>query len=386
MKIACIASSRIPSETANSIQAMKVCQALAENGHAVTLIAPGDGPDGETPDQKWAVLAEHYGLHTRFDFMHIPPFEGRFARRIFPWRAVWRAKQLSVDAVYTWLPQAAVGGLLLRCLAILEMHDLPPGVFGPWWYRLFLRLKGRKRQLVITGALQTALGEQFSPQLSAKENLIAPNGVDLRQYQALPAPAVARKDLGLPEMPTVACTGHLYAGRGADLFLRLAAEMPDVHFLWVGGRPKDVSVWRHKAAGRGLENISFVGFKSNQILPQYQAAADILLMPYGLSMGASSGDNPVEFFNPMKMFDYMASGRPIITSDLPVIYEILGAESAVFLTPGNPEVWQQAIRDLLADPERMRILANESRREVAPYTWASRAKKSLEGLEGTDGN
>ena len=49
MKIACIASSRIPSETANSIQAMKVCQALAQNGHQVTLIAPGSGPESETP-------------------------------------------------------------------------------------------------------------------------------------------------------------------------------------------------------------------------------------------------------------------------------------------------------------------------------------------------
>lgn len=382
MKIACIASSRIPSETANSIQAMKVCQALAQNGHQVTLIAPGAGPEGETLDEKWAVLAEHYGLHTRFDFIHIPPFEGRLARRIFPWRAAWRARQLGVDVVYTWLYQSAAAGLLLGKLTMIEMHDLPPGVFGPVWYRMFLRLPGRKRQLVITKALQTALSEQFSLQLAPEENLIAPNGVDLTQYEDLPAPPAARTELGLPEMPTVACTGHLYDGRGADLFLHLAPLMPDVHFLWVGGRPKDVTRWRQKAAGLGLENVSFVGFKPNSILPRYQAAAEILLMPYGLSMGASSGENPVEFFNPMKMFDYMACTRPIITSDLPVIHEILGDESAVFLPPGAPDAWQTAIRDLLADPERMARLAAASRRDVQPYTWVARAKTSFEGLDG----
>jgi glycosyltransferase involved in cell wall biosynthesis len=363
VKIACIASSRIPSETANSIQAMKVCQALAQNGHQVTLIAPGAGPEGNTPDKRWQVLADHYGLHTRFDFVHIPPFEGRFARRIFPWRAAWRARKLGAEVIYTWLYQTSVAGLLLRRTAIMEMHDLPPGTFGPIWYRLFLRLPGRKRQLAITKALQTALAVQFSPQLTPAESIIAPS------------------ELGLPEMPTVACTGHLYAGRGADLFLRLAPHMPEVHFLWAGGRPNDVARWREKTTALGIENVTFAGFIPNSILPRYQAAADILLMPYGLSMGASSGENPVEFFNPMKMFDYMASTRPIITSDLPVIHEILGDESAVFLPPGEPDNWQQAIRELLADPARGEQLAQAARRDVEPFTWVARAKKSLEKME-----
>jgi glycosyltransferase involved in cell wall biosynthesis len=235
--------------------------------------------------------------------------------------------------------------------------------------------------LVITKALQTALSEQFSTQLAPEENFLAPNGVDLAQYENLPTPPVARAELGLPEMPTVACTGHLYAGRGADLFLHLAPHIPDVHFLWVGGRPNDVNRWREKAAQLGIENVSFIGFKPNSILPRYQAAAEILLMPYGLTMGASSGENPVEYFNPMKMFDYMASTRPIITSDLPVIHEILGDDSAVFLPPGQLDAWQDAIRSLLADPARRAQLAQSARRDVTPHTWVARAEKSLQGLE-----
>ena len=59
MRIAVITNSRIPSLTANSIQAMKVCQALVQNGHEIRLFAPR-----ETEPASWEQLASHYGLHT----------------------------------------------------------------------------------------------------------------------------------------------------------------------------------------------------------------------------------------------------------------------------------------------------------------------------------
>ncbi len=379
MKIVCIAPSRIPSVTANSIQAMKVCQALAQIGHEVILIAPGSGPEGATAEEKWDVLADHYGLHTRFECEFIPPFDGWLPRRVFPWRAVQRARQLGAEVIYTWLIQSAIGGMLYRLPVVLEMHDLPLGTFGPIWYRRFLKMKGRKRQLVITQALQEALAAQYRPQLKPAENMLAPNGVDLERYQRIPTTSQARAILGLPEIPTVACTGHLYAGRGAELYLELAPRMPEVHFVWVGGRPQHVEEWRRKTEEMGIINISFVGFIPNAILPMYQAAAEVLLMPYGLRMGASSGENPVEFFNPMKMFEYMASGRPVITSDLPVISEILGRDSAVFCPPENLIAWEEAIYALLGNPlERERLAAN-ARKDVLPYTWKARAEKAFEG-------
>ncbi len=379
MKIACISPSRIPSVTANSIQAMKVCQALVQIGHQVTLIAPGAGPQGSSAEERWQALAEHYGLQTRFDCQFIPPFDGRIARRTFPWRAVWRARRLGAEVIYTWLFQSAVGGLLFNLPVALEMHDLPLGWFGPVWYRLFLSLRGKKRELVITQALQEALVASYPPHLPPEQSILAPNGVDLERYQDLPAPAEARRQLGLPEMPSVACTGHLYSGRGAELFLHLAPRMPEVHFFWAGGRPQHVEEWRAKAQAAGLDNLTFAGFIPNAVLPLYQAAAEILLMPYGLKMGASSGENPVEFFNPMKMFEYMASGRPVITSDLPVISEVLGRESALFCPPDDPDAWQQTIGKLLENATERERLAKNARRQVAPYTWTARAQKVFEG-------
>jgi glycosyltransferase involved in cell wall biosynthesis len=377
MKITCIAPSRIPSATANSIQAMKACHALAEVGHQVQLIAPGKGPDGDDGEEKWAMLARQYGVQTRFHLRFLPPFDGYLARRIFPWRAGWRAYRLKPHVLYTWLLQSAVLGLVLGLPVVVELHDLPAGVFGRLWYRLFLRLPGKKRQLVITSALADALRRTFGPDLP--ETILAPNGVDLNRYAALPDPEEARRQLGMPARPTVACTGHLYDGRGGELFLDLAASMPDAQFLWVGGRPEDVQRWQERVSEVGLTNVTLTGFVPNAELPLYQAAADILLMPYQQDVAGSSGEAPVHFFSSMKMYEYMAARRPIISSDLAVIRETLDTRSALFCPPMKAQSWEQAIRHLLDSPADGERMAAHAYRQVQAFSWTARAQKALEG-------
>ena len=155
--------------------------------------------------------------------------------------------------------------------------------------------------------------------------------------------------------------------------------MPDVHFLWVGGRPGDVARWRAVVEKKSLGNVSFPGFVPNAELPRYQAAADILLMPYQQQVGGSSGEAPVKFFSSMKMYEYMASSRPIISSDLPVIHEVLDDRSAVYCPPDNPVAWENAIRELLSSPEKAARLAATAREQVEAYSWTARAAQALEG-------
>ncbi|MGD2026987.1 MAG: glycosyltransferase family 4 protein [Anaerolineales bacterium] len=374
MKIVCTAPSQIPSNTANSIQAMKACHALAQLGHAVTLVVPGEPPAG-APTGRWEQLANHYGLETPFEVIYIPPYEGRTARRLFPWRAVWQARRLQPDLIYTWYFQSAAAALLVGLPVQVEIHDLPPGRFGQLWYRLFLRLPGKKRQLVITQALADDLRAHYSsPEVYT---VIAPNGVDLERYSELPPSQEARKQLGLPDRPTAACTGHLYTGRGVELFLGLAENFPRVQFMWVGGRTQDVDYWRERAERLKLDNVIFTGFVPNADLPRYQAAADILLMPYGRQVGGSSGAAPVRYFSSMKMFEYMAAGRPIVSSDLPVIRETLDEGSAMFCPPEDLAAWAAAVEHLLEDTVHALQLKNKALRQVQEYTWLARARKAL---------
>ena len=370
MRIACISTAQIPSDTANSIQVMKVCQSFVQLGHDVTLFVPGY--ISQTIDKQQ--MMAHYGLEKLFPIQWLPLRN----RRLFPWTAVWRARRLGADLVYAWPPQSAALSLLAGIPAMMELHDLPAGSIGPIWLRLFRMLPGCKRFLPITDALRRAL------RLPDGLTVTAPDGVDLERYTSLPDPEAARRMLDLPALPTVLCTGHLYAGRGADLFLELAAKFPQVSFVWVGGRKGDVEAWKKQAAH--LDNVTFTGFVPNERIPLYQAAADVLLMPYQRTVATSSGGNTAEICSPMKMFEYMAAGRAILSSDLPVLHEVLDGTMAVFcplaaaaapVPAPDLQVWESALAKLLGDENRRKELGRRAREAVEQYTWVRRAERVL---------
>jgi glycosyltransferase involved in cell wall biosynthesis len=364
VKIVAIAGSTIPSDTANSLQVMKACQALVQIGHEVTLLVPG-------AKHSSVDLQGHYGLQTDFPIEWL----SSSSRRRFTWDAVQRARLLKADLVYSWFPQSAVFSLWSGLPAVFEIHIQPTGPFGPWWHRLFGSLGGRKRLASITRALVSLLERKFHMRLPEEEVVIAPNGVDLERFASLPDPVTARHQIGLREAPTVMCTGHLYEGRGADLFLALAASLPLAQFVWVGGRPEDIKAWEKRAQS---DNVTFTGFIPNRGLPLYQAAADILLMPYSRSiMGSSGSADSAAVASPMKMFEYMAAGGAIVSADLPIIREVLNETNAIFCEPGNIEEWKFVIELLINDEARRRTLGNQARRDVQGYTWVSRARRIM---------
>lgn len=378
MKIIYISASTIPSERANSIQVMKVCQAIAQAGQHVTLLTPAMQP--ETP--AWELLAGHYGLTTPFDLQFLP-LQPIWKRRDFAWKAVLKARSLGADLIYVRSLQPAVLGLLLKIPVILEMHQLPGGSFGALWYRLFLLLPGRKRLVPITRALMLALEKKFHPVLPESQVVVAPSGVDLDRFNDLPDPETARARLKLPSGWTAVCSGHLYAGRGMELIAKLAGRMPDVNFLWVGGTSQDVETWRKRMSAAGLKNVNLTGFIPNRELPLYQAAADALLIPYSRGFTNSGGENISNVSSPMKIFEYMAAGRIILSSDLPVLREVLNEANAILCPPEDADAWEQSLRQVQADSRNEKLLASQARRDVEKYSWVERCRLILAGfMEG----
>jgi len=385
MKIACIATSRIPSDTANSIQVMKACNALAQFGHAVHLLVPEHESAREPSHVSWVELQSIYGLGK--DLEGKPAFQvewlkshPKFKRYDFSLRAVNRACSLQADVAYVWPLQAGVFASLRGLPVILELHGEPEGRLGPMVFRIFLRLSGKKRLLPITKALADYLERTYRWSLSANQVVIAPNGVELERYGDLPSPQDARLKLGLLEGITAGYTGHLYPGRGMGLLVELARRYVQVQFLWVGGRPTDIARWQTHLEDQNIRNVTLTGFVENSRLPLYQAAMDILLMPYERRIEGSSGGNSADFCSPMKMFEYMACGRAIISSDLPVIREVLTESNAVLVPPEDEEAWATALGALIGDPLRREVLGSTAREAVMAYTWQSRARKALAGF------
>ncbi len=378
MKLICISASQVPSSTANSIQVMKACQALAQLGHAVHLLVPGqEQSDGN--DRSWPRLAEFYGLQTPFEIEWLPA-SPRWRRWDFCLSAVRRARKLGGEVVYAWPLQAAFFANLFHFPVLLEMHGPPEGRVGCHLFGDYLRLGGKKRYLPITQALADLLERSYRWKFKPGEVVVSPNGVDLERYQDLPAPAEARRVLGLKQAFSVGVSGHLYPGRGMPMLVSLAHRFPGIQFVWVGGLPQAVESWKQQLSDGKIENMNLVGFVENVRLPLYQAAMDVLLMPYESQISGSSGGNSADYCSPMKMFEYMACGRAIISSNLPVVREVLNDGNALFCPPEDSQAWAAALESLFEDAKRDE-LARCARQDVSQYTWLRRAQNALAGWE-----
>ena len=373
MKIAYINPSQVPSTTAHSIHTMKVCQSLQQVNGPVCLWVPGTAP------ALWSALAEQYGLETPFDIRWIPT-NPTWRNYDFAWQAVNQAKSWGAGLVYTTALQVAAVALLRGLPVIHEQHLRITGVSAPWLFRFFLRWPGKKRLLVISHALLGILEEGYHLGLKPEEVQIAPEGVEVERFADLPDPPSARRQLGFPEGMTAAYTGHFYAGRGMELLFGLAQSIPDVRFLWIGGKPEDVAAWQSRLNEAGVKNVTLTGFIDNRRLPLYQAAAEILLMPYERVIRVSGGGNTADICSPMKMFEYLASGHAILSSDLPVLREVLNPANAVFCPPEDLPAWRASLAGLLADPALRGRLGEQAQADAGQYAWRARALKSLQGF------
>jgi glycosyltransferase involved in cell wall biosynthesis len=378
MKIAVIAPTYLPARRANTVQVMKMSQALTAIGHRVIVFVPGT-----SNQHSWETISDHYGLQHKFEVNWLPV---KPALRSYDYglKAVLGSRKWGADYIFTRLPQAAALGSLLGIPTIYEVHDIPQGKIGPRLFRRYLKGRGAVRLVVITQSLRDALSQQIGPCPPPPFLLVAPDGVDLQRYRNLPPPETARQQLQdgkLSNFPgnnfTVGYTGHLYPGRGISLILEIAAQLSETTFLLVGGDPSDIERVRGIVSERNLNNVILTGFIANRELPQYQAACDILLMPYQYKVAASSGGNIADYLSPMKLFEYLAVGRAIISSNLPVLQEVLTTENAVLLPPDDLQAWVTAITHLHDHPAARADMAQAAQKTAQNHSWESRARKIL---------
>lgn len=111
---------------------------------------------------------------------------------------------------------------------------------------------------------------------------------------------------------------------------------------------------------------------------------DVLLMPYQKSVSIGvAGQDTAQWMSPMKMFEYMAGGVPLVSSDLPVLREVLEeGRNALLVAPGDPQAWVAAVDRLAFDPGFAAYLgANAHADYQQHYTWVARARLLLEAAK-----
>lgn len=172
--------------------------------------------------------------------------------------------------------------------------------------------------------------------------------------------------------------GHLYQGRGVALLIEMARRCSWLRLHIVGGEPDDVSYWR--GVCEGMDNVQLYGYVNPVETARYRDTCDVLAAPYQeVVKVAGNRIDTARWMSPLKIFEYMASRRAIVCSDLPALREVLThGETALLCAPDDIDQWCRAMQTLYEDAGLRRKLAENAYREYqAKYTWEQRAARML---------
>ncbi len=362
MRIAYISGAYVPSRGANSMHAMRMCQAIARQGHEATLhVRPGDF---DTQDD-----FQFYGVAPCFRIVKTSRPQVRV------WGALvnaWRTRKLinsgpRPDLIYAREFWALY--LLLGCGVpfIFESHWKPKSRIHRLVEAAILRHENCRRIVLISDALRKVYSEEF-PWLSPERVLISHDGADPATGSVVPRPISIREGA-----LQVGYVGSFWPGYGIAFIEDLASEVPEADFHIIGGEIEEVD----SRGSRGLDaaNLRYHGFVAPAVLPEYFAALDVALAPY------QANTPHIRWISPMKLFEYMAHGKAIICSDFPVIREIIRNDEEGLLVPAaDLDAWVCAIHEL-ADPARRQRIGQKARARLErEFTWDHRARRVLEGV------
>lgn len=347
---------------ANSVQVMHMSEAFAELGHNVTLYAK----HAELTDEPFYF----YGIEPIFQLRYLPPKKaGKLSKKLFSWRV-----RLKTDLIYARCLIALRKSKPQGIPFIIEAHTLPhPAEELNSFYEDFFTWPNFKRLVLISNTLKEDFIARFSS-LDQGKIMIAPDGAILPTLPELLQPR-------LTERLQIGYVGHLYPGRGIELIFALAARCGWADFHIVGGRQEELKYWRSRPLPG--PNITLHGFVPHRETISYLTAFDILIAPYQTKVTAHGGIETSRWMSPLKIFEYMSHGKPIIASDLPVLREVLENErNALLVSPADIEAWLCAITRLRDEPELRQQLGQGALQDcTANYSWLSRARRVLEGLE-----
>jgi glycosyltransferase involved in cell wall biosynthesis len=382
LKLLYFADIRFPLERANGIQTMATCHALAGRGHHVTLVVR---PDTATPPRD---PFTYYGLPPRANLtIETAPVAGpAIARRAgYLSFAIGRALGgARADAIYT--RDLGLAATLLRIPGgmrpplVYESHGYAPEVSEalpdlvvtaskPGAAKL-ARLRAREERVWRRAEGYVTITEGLAGQLRTRfgdrDRLsVIPDGA--RTPGSPPEVLLPRADL------VVGYAGHLYPWKGVDILLESLARLPQARGLIVGGHDKEPDLRRVKETADRLgivSRVTFTGQVAPSEVPRLLQQADVLALPNPASAISTF------YTSPLKLFEYMAAGKPIVASDLPAIREVLRHEvTALLVPPGDPGALASEVERLASDPSLGAALARAASAAVRDYSWERRAER-----------
>lgn len=364
-------NSAIPTGAANTVHVMRMCAAFAELGWDVTLVIP-ETP--QTRDVTPAQTRDLYGGGAAFDIVRIAP--GPLKTVGYAVAAARLARRLEPTIVYGRCARSCAVAASFGLPVIFEAHG-PLSSFARLG-RVAVRYLARARTLKAFVVISQALSDYYRGALPHLEGklFVAHDGAD--PAEPPPAANVAHAQQG--DRLRVVYAGSLFPGKGMELIAAIAPLVPQLDFVVAGGEGALLAQWRSTLAD--VDNVELLGHVPHRDVSSLIHSGDIVIAPYQRSVLTVDGKfDAARWMSPLKIFEYMAHGKPMICSDLPVIREVLqDGANAILCNPDNIEYWVGALKRLADDNVlRSNIGYDALVTFQKKYSWTSRAR-SLVGL------
>ncbi len=382
MRIAYCTNVRLPSERAHGHQIAKVTSALKDMGHEIEIFAPYRK---NVIDQS---LESYYGIASAIRLHHLGSTDGiaawwapgiiglklttyLFGKNL---RAVLKSRLKDFDFIYTRTPEllSAVTGVGVP--VILELHRIPR--IGR---RRFLRLlRSCKIIVALTSPMRQALIEMG---VSDVPVIVEGDGVDLHDFEALPSAGDTRISLGVPEKtPLIVYVGQLKSMGLSKGIPELVAALEILHdrglefrAVIAGGPESEKEKFAASMSDSLKPLVNFTGHIARLKIPTLLTAADILVYPAPKSEHVFYTRDT----SPLKLFEYMAAGKPIVAADLPPLHDAVDPSMVTFCEAGSGESLAQAILTVLNHHEESVKKAKIARAHVEQFTWEKRMERIL---------
>lgn len=371
MKIAYITSARIPDDWAHVLQILTMCESFANAGVEVTLLAPKRANTRSTDPFEYASVKKNFTIKK---LPCLDLFPGTNSTFFFYLRTITFLVSARLYLLFhsgrIMYTREHLASLFFRDF-IYELHSRPDAGKG-LYKRLWKKARGF---VVLTSFMKQTL---VTAGVTSDHIHVAPDAVRFGEFASTLTKREARRKFDLSENTYlygyVGTLKTMQMEKGVACGIDALRSLPEnMQFIVVGGESEDIAEYKAYALEKGVQDrVVFIGKVQRRDVPQYLNAFDAVVAPF------PDFEHYRLYMSPLKIFEYMAAGIPMIVSDLPSLREVLTGETAYFIPPADSDALAKAVLDLKSHPEHARLLAEAAQESAKKeFTWDARARGIL---------
>ena len=359
-----VAEFSLPNNTAYTIHVVKMLNALNEKLEKCELIIP-------YKDNKYNYnnLKKDFSLQKN-KFLIKSIFQKKY-QLTFLIRIIFAFKSaLYIEKTQNVITRSIMTSfflILLKKKHVLEIHHELNGLSK----FLFINLNYINSRYLIKIIFISKSLKKFYKNITNK-SIVIPDAVDKNFFKKAKIKNIIKN---------IFYIGSFYRGRGIELIIEIAKILKKINFTLYGLRNSEID--NFISIPKNVKIFKFIKYSK---VPQLLLKSDLLLMPYSLEyVGISSNKKSInigKYTSPLKMFEYLASGTPLMASNLPVLKEILqDNRNSIIVKDNNPYNWADKIIKLQNNIKLRKIISKNAIKTASKNTWNIRAKKILKYFE-----